>query len=311
MPLLEEYVVDLIPKTPTGLFKYSFREFRILLEKHHIESPIFRALTDVLKKRREIILSKNLLKNIKHNKLFFNFKIAGATTGRVTTSNYNLQGLPYFLRSGIVPAKGNIFVIADVSQEEVRIMAEISKEKELLKIFNRKLDFHANTGAIITDTKYEKFLEFKETDPEFFKSKRALAKSLNFGLFYGMGPITLQKHLEVGNIFLPRKETEVYWRKWHSNYPGVQNYQKTIVENLWASKNKGCKPVFSSYFKSNQNLFFITSLGGRVKRNNELDVGNINYKTFKKTKNFLTECSNFPVQATAPEGRLRWGGSVI
>lgn len=136
-PKLEKDVLRLIPRTL--LYKFSFREYEILFIKNKIKSPIFQELTNVLRRRKEITQSKNLLNSVKtilgKKKLFFNYHIAGATTGRTTTSKENIQGVPHFLRLGMVPYEGNIFVVADVSQEEVRIMAEISKDPSLLKIF--------------------------------------------------------------------------------------------------------------------------------------------------------------------------------
>lgn len=255
-----------------------------------------------LKLKKEIAQLKKFKKSISiingESFIFFNFNLYGGTTGRITTQNYPVQSIPRSWRQIIRPRKGHIFVVADVSQEEVRIITEVSRDAALLKIFSEKLDYHAYTASILSGFSYSEFMNLKETSPDEFKTKRFLAKVLNFGLFYGMGAPTLKKILEKGGVFISLRETKINWNKWHNNYRGIRKFQEEMVNCLWKSKFKKTKPIFFSYGENRRNHFFITSVGGRVKRDSVLDIGCVNYEKFSYHRKFHGEYSNFPIQAT-------------
>ena len=232
--------------------------------------------------------------------MFYHYNLYGAVTGRITTSNYPVQGCSNESRKTIKPREGNIFIVADVSQEEVRIMTQISKDAALVKIFENNRDFHAYTASFLLGMSYKDFKELKFSKPVFFSEKRYLGKTLNFGLFFGMGKKTLNKNQAKGGIYLPINETQKQLNKWQKTYKGVIKYQSEMVLAYWKSKfNKN--PVFFSYRKRQQNYHYLTSLGGRIKRDSDLDIGNVSFEKFKSIKWFLNECSNFPIQATGAD----------
>nr|YP_009519354.1 hypothetical protein [Pseudocodium devriesii]AYC65408.1 hypothetical protein [Pseudocodium devriesii] len=96
--------------------------------------------TEILTTRKGILQIERFQKALFENRLvFFNYTV----TGRRTILNYPIQGLPATLRKTIEPHNGNIFIVADVSQEEVRILTQIAMDDALLKIFQNNLDFHS------------------------------------------------------------------------------------------------------------------------------------------------------------------------
>nr|AYC64023.1 hypothetical protein [Halimeda micronesica] len=128
------------------------------------QSPLLMIFTEILKTRKEILQIQKFKNSIFANRfVFFNYDLYGAVTGRITTCNYPIQASPSALRKTIIPnaSLGNIFIVADVSQEEVRILTQISKDEALLKILQNNLDFHTFTASILTGMEYDEQSEKK------------------------------------------------------------------------------------------------------------------------------------------------------
>ena len=300
-PLIPQNIWGIWPRTQTGLIKFSFKEFESFQLKYKIKNQLLTIFTEILKTRKRILQIKKFKNSLFENRLiFFNYDLYGAVTGRITTRNYPIQGTPAAFRKTINPGNpGNIFIVADVSQEEVRILTQISRDEALMKIFRNNLDFHSYTGSLLIVKDYESFCKLKDTPQggDLFKSVRFLAKTLNFGLLYGMGYKTLHRNLEKGGIFQNEKETYKQWSKWQEAYKGIKKYQNKMVMAYWRSKFHN-SPIFTSYGKDELNYFSLTSVGGRVKRDFKLDTGNISYEKFETIKYHKTECANFPIQST-------------
>lgn len=279
-----------------------------------------KAWFELLREREKIGQLKSFKNFYKKNlgRVFFRLNLYGSITGRITTSNCNIQGSPYELglRKCIISILSEgVFLDADFSQEEVRILAEATGDEEILRIFREGKDFHTNTGAVLNKSSYEDFDALKETSPDLFKQVRKLAKKLNFGLVYGMSYKTLQKNLEMGDIFQDLSKTKKEFYMWHNTYKSILPFGIKVLKNYWKSQYLDSPYVFQSQNIKKQNRHYITSMGGRLKRDACFDTGKIpSFETFKlKSSNILQETLNFPIQATGSDilteiwlGTLEW-----
>jgi len=145
----------------------------------------------------------------------------GAATGRMSSSDPNLQNIPIRseigrrIRQAFVADQGNCILAADYSQIELRIMAHLSGDQGLLDAFHNGLDIHRATAAEVFDT------ELEQVDNE----QRRAAKAINFGLIYGMSAFGLAKQLGVG-----RYEAQEYINLYFERYPGVKDYMQRTRE---------------------------------------------------------------------------------
>jgi len=145
------------------------------------------------------------------------FSQAGAVTGRLSSSEPNLQNIPVRteegrrIRAAFIAAPGNVIVSADYSQIELRIMAHLSDDAGLLEAFAQGLDVHRATAAEVFG------LQASEVTSE----QRRYAKAINFGLIYGMSAHGLAKALD-----LERSAAQAYIDRYFARYPGVARYME-------------------------------------------------------------------------------------
>ena len=142
----------------------------------------------------------------------------GAATGRLSSTDPNLQNIPIRseegrkIRQAFIAESGNVLIAADYSQIELRIMAHLSEDESLLKAFADGVDVHRATAAEVVGGA----LEDVETE------QRRAAKAINFGLIYGMSAFGLAKQLGIG-----RFEAQDYVDLYFERYPGVKAYMDT------------------------------------------------------------------------------------
>ncbi|HIG67635.1 MAG TPA: DNA polymerase I [Porticoccaceae bacterium] len=147
---------------------------------------------------------------------------AGTATGRLSSSDPNLQNIPVRtaegrrVRQAFIAAPGCKIVAADYSQIELRIMAHLSEDPSLLAAFAAGQDIHRETAAEIFGT---------DTDSVTVDQRRS-AKAINFGLIYGMSAFGLARQLNIG-----RKQAADYIGLYFQRYPGVQHYMNNIRHN--------------------------------------------------------------------------------
>jgi len=138
-----------------------------------------------------------------------------AATGRLSSSDPNLQNIPIRtelgrrIRAGFVAEKGNLFVGADYSQVELRLLAHLSGDAELIRRFRQGDDIHAATAAAVFG------VDPSAVTPEL----RRRAKVINFGILYGMSPFGLSRELGIGG-----KEAKTYIDHYFDRYQGVKEY---------------------------------------------------------------------------------------
>jgi DNA polymerase-1 len=145
------------------------------------------------------------------------FQQAVAATGRLSSTDPNLQNIPIRteegrrIRKAFVAEEGKVLMAADYSQVELRIMAHLSGDEGLRKAFQQGLDVHRATAAEIFD---------EELD-QVSADQRRSAKAINFGLIYGMSAFGLAKQLGIG-----RHEAQEYVERYFHRYPGVRDYME-------------------------------------------------------------------------------------
>ena len=159
--------------------------------------------------------------NSKTGRVHTSYHQAVAATGRLSSSDPNLQNIPIRteegrrIREAFIARPGSILIAADYSQIELRIMAHLSKDKNLLDAFSNQEDIHRKTAAEVFDVKQEAVSQ----------DQRRAAKAINFGLIYGMSAFGLAKQLNIS-----RSDAKQYVDRYFDRYPGVKQYMDDIRE---------------------------------------------------------------------------------
>jgi DNA polymerase-1 len=149
------------------------------------------------------------------------FNQTGAATGRLSSSDPNLQNIPVRtprgeqIRQSFVPATGNVFIVADYSQIELRLLAHLSQDPVFITAFRRRGDIHRETASIIFDVPVD------AVTPEM----RARAKTINFATLYGQGPFALARQLDISQAEA-REFIELYFER----FAGVRAFLDETVE---------------------------------------------------------------------------------
>ncbi len=155
-------------------------------------------------------------------RLHTSFNQAGAATGRLSSSNPNLQNIPIrtemgrAIRGAFVPREGTTMLSADYSQVELRILAHLSGDEGLIEAFLQGADIHRSTAAEVLGLPAE----------EITSEQRGRAKAVNFGIVYGQTPFGLAQQLGIA-----RDEAEKFIDRYFNRYPGVRDYiENSLVE---------------------------------------------------------------------------------
>jgi len=162
------------------------------------------------------------LVNPKTGRVHTSFNQASTETGRLSSSDPNLQNIPTRteqgaqLRKAFLPQEGWQLVTADYSQIELRLLAHFCGDETLRAAFVADTDVHTAVAAQI----------FKVKQEEVTKSQRGMAKTVNFGVLYGMSASGLSTRLSI-----PRKEAESFIEQYFTRYPKVLEYQQKLLAN--------------------------------------------------------------------------------
>jgi len=153
-------------------------------------------------------------------RLHTTFNQAVTATGRLSSSNPNLQNIPSrgedgaLIRRGFIPKKGFCLMSADYNQIELRIFAHYSRDEGLLEAFRRGEDIHRHTASQI----------LKVAPDKVTPQMRRIAKAINFGIIYGMGPRRLAQDLE-----MELSDAKQYVSAYYERYPGVLRYREEMI----------------------------------------------------------------------------------
>ena len=155
-------------------------------------------------------------------RLHTSFIQTGTATGRVSSKDPNLQNIPIKtedgrkIRSAFIPAPGHIFLSADYSQIELVVLAHLSGDKALSEAFRNRQDVHSQTAALIFDC----FPEMVTPD------QRRIAKTINFGVMYGMSAFRLSRELGI-----PRNRADAFIKSYFSRFSGITGFiDSTVAE---------------------------------------------------------------------------------
>ena len=189
-------------------------------------------------------------------------------TGRLSSTEPNLQNIPIRMELGrqirkvFVPEEDYVFLDADYSQIELRVLAHMSGDETLIDAYRENADIHRTTAALVFHTPYEDVTELQ----------RRNAKAVNFGIVYGISGFGLSRDLNIS-----RKQAEEYINDYFETYPGVKEFMDALVEE---GKEKG----------------YVTSLFGRRRPIPELVSKNFMQRQFGERI-----AMNSPIQGTAAD----------
>jgi DNA polymerase-1 len=196
------------------------------------------------------------------------FNQCGTATGRLSSSNPNLQNIPIRteegrrIRSAFIASEGCSLLAADYSQIDLRVLAHYSEDLELLAAFKGGLDIHRRTAA-----------EIFFVAPELVTSEmRRVAKTINFGIVYGMSSFGLASQLHVS-----RKEAQTFIDRYFAHFSGIKEFMESIVGK---AKKDG----------------FVTTLLGRRRYLPEINSTNRIQREFAERT-----AINTPIQGTAAD----------
>ncbi|MCR5849246.1 MAG: DNA polymerase I [Bacteroidaceae bacterium] len=207
-------------KTKTGQYVTSEEVLEALKGKHPIASKIleYRGLKKLLSTYIDALPQ---LINPETGHIHTSFNQTVTATGRLSSSNPNLQNIPVRdaqgkeVRKAFIPYPGQIFFSADYSQIELRIMAHLSQDANLIEAFLLGNDIHAATAAKI----------FKKPLSEVTPEERRKAKTANFGIIYGISSFGLAERLGVSRV-----EAKQLIDEYFVTYPGVKTYMEKSIE---------------------------------------------------------------------------------
>ena len=201
-------------KTASGHFSTSAGVLDLLRGKHPVVDLILEH-RELSKIKSTYVDALQAALNSETGCVHTSYSQIGAVTGRLSSSNPNLQNIPIRteegrrIRNGFVAGKGNVLLSVDYSQIELRIVAHMAQDEGMLAAFRADEDIHATTAAAIYGVKPEAVT----------KNMRRHAKAINFGLIYGMSVFGLTRSTE-----LTLAEAETFVKAYFQKFPGVKRY---------------------------------------------------------------------------------------
>jgi DNA polymerase I len=214
--LFEELKLPALVKTPKGQPSTNEEALEAIADQHELPRVIleYRGLAKLRSTYTEKLPE---MINPDTGRVHTSYHQAGAATGRLASSDPNLQNIPIRtddgrrIRKAFVAPEGRRLVACDYSQIELRIMAHLSEDAGLLHAFASGADVHRATAAEV----------FGRALDEVTPNERRAAKAINFGLMYGMSAFGLARNLGIG-----RGEAQDYIATYFSRYPGVRDYME-------------------------------------------------------------------------------------
>lgn len=206
--------------------------------------------------------------NPETGRLHTSFNQTVAATGRLSSADPNLQNIPIRtevgaeIRRGFIPAEGHVFVSADYSQIELRILAHYSGDPAFVDAFRRGEDIHRQTAALIFGVEPEQVT----------REMRDRAKTVNFAVIYGIGSFSLSQQLGVSNA-----EGREFIDRYFERFPGVRKYLDSQIE---LARQQG----------------YVQTLTGRRRYIPEISSRNYNIRSFGERV-----ATNAPIQGTAAD----------
>ncbi len=265
--LFEKLKLPITKRTKTGIS--TNEEVLVKLAAEHKLPKKLLEYRELSKLTSTYIDSLPELINPKTGRVHTSFNQTVTATGRLSSSEPNLQNIPVKTEEGrkirkafIASSKDNVLLSADYSQIELRILAHLSGDKQLAKAFKEGLDIHAFTAALV----------FGVEEKEVTSEMRGMAKTVNFGIVYGMSPYGLSQSLGI-EVNKAKEFIDSYFER----YPDVKQYLEGLVEE--ARKNG-----------------FVTTILGRRRYIPEINNQNVQIRQFAERT-----ATNAPIQGSAAD----------
>ncbi|MCI9143771.1 MAG: DNA polymerase I, partial [Lachnospiraceae bacterium] len=241
-----------------------------VLEKLAEEAPVVK---DILEYRQLTKLKSTYADGLavyigEDRRIHTSFNQTITATGRISSTEPNLQNIPMRMELGrrirkvFVPREGCIFMDADYSQIELRVLAHMSGDEQLIEAYHMDQDIHRITAAKVFHTPFEEVTDLQ----------RRNAKAVNFGIVYGISSFGLSQDLSIS-----KKEAAEYIEQYFATYPGVKEFLDGLVSQ---AKEKG----------------YITTMFGRRRPIPELSSSNFMQRSFGERV-----AMNSPIQGTAAD----------
>jgi DNA polymerase-1 len=226
-------IVENAKKTKTGQYSTSEEVLESLRGKHEVIDLIleYRGIKKLLS---TYVDSLPTLINSKSGKIHTSFNQTITATGRLSSSNPNLQNIPIRddygkeIRKAFIADKDCYLLAADYSQIELRLLAHFSKDAQMVSDFNSGRDIHSSTASKI----------FKVELSDVTSDMRRKAKTANFGIIYGISAFGLAERLNIS-----RKESKELIDQYYENYPTIKSYMDQTIED--AQKNGYVKTLYN------------------------------------------------------------------
>ena len=261
-----------VDKTKTGKYSLTAMSLEALRDRHH-DDPNY-AVIDLVLQHRQLTKLKSTyldalptLVNPQTGRIHTSYSQIGAATGRLSSSDPNLQNIPTrteegrAIRRAFVAAPGHVFIAADYSQIELRVLAHVTQDPNLVQTFQEGRDIHASTASQL----------FGVPMDQVSKNQRRVAKTTIFGIIYGISAFGLAPRIEAS-----RAEAQVLIDALFARFPGIRTY---IDETLKIGRQEG----------------YVQSLFGRRRYFPELRTGGPRRQAAER------EAINAPIQATAAD----------
>ncbi len=241
-----------------------------ILEKLAMEHPV---VSDILEYRGLAKLKSTYAEGLaayidEGNRIHSTFNQTITATGRISSTEPNLQNIPIRMELGrkirkvFVPADGYLFMDADYSQIELRILAHMSDDKQLIEAYQMEQDIHRITASKVFHTPFEEVTDLQ----------RRNAKAVNFGIVYGISSFGLSQDLSIS-----KKEAAEYIEQYFATYPGIKSFLDKLVADA-----KECG--------------YVTTMFGRKRPVPELSSGNFMQRSFGERV-----AMNSPIQGSAAD----------
>lgn len=233
--LFQKLKLPILQKTPTGQASTADSVLQELAVEFALPRIIieYRSLSKLMTTYTNRLVEQI---NPKTKRIHTSYNQTGAATGRLSSSEPNLQNIPIRtqegrrIRQAFIAEKGHVLISADYSQIELRLMAHISQDESLLNAFNHNLDIHKATASEVWGVPIDQVTS----------DMRRNAKAINFGLIYGMSAFGLTRQLGI-----TRQAAQEYIDLYFARYPKVRAYmdstraqakEKGYVETLWGRR---------------------------------------------------------------------------
>jgi len=242
-----------LKKTPGGVISTSSPELEKLKSEHEIINLVLE-YRELFKLKSGFVDALPNWINQKDERIHPQFDQLGTVTGRLSCSNPNLQNIPIKgelgkeIRKCFWPEKNFKFLSADYSQMELRIAASIAKDENMIQFFKKGKDIHKITASKIFNVPEEKVDE----------EMRSVAKTLNFGVLYGMGVYGFAESAKVS-----RKEAKLFIEGYFKNFKGIARYVEDSIKEV---KKNG---FVETLFGRKRFIPEISSLDPRLQRSAE------------------------------------------